>query len=294
MYYTSKLIQAKKRQDSTIEDGFWIHKDTEVKTFFGSDAPFINNGVMSRPDWMAYAKEIRLCSGITGFDSWAVVVEDEEWGDWAYDQVTTFGEVLNETTYNGTYWSNEVLEKLDFGDASVQEVPAYLVTPRRDDDWNLYIALVEVILNDAVTTIGREAFSGCYSLTSIDLPAVTSIGDSAFSGCTSLTSIDLPAVTTIGREAFAYCSSLTSVEIGDKVAFIGAVAFGYQMSALTEFIIRATTPPNLGYSEGGWNRYLFGNINQHPNLVIKVPAQSVNTYKAATGWSTYATKITAI
>ena len=43
-----------------------------------------------------------------------------------------------------------------------------------------------------VTTIGRCAFSGCSSLTSISIPAFAgSIGDRAFSGCSSLTSITM-------------------------------------------------------------------------------------------------------
>ena len=46
-----------------------------------------------------------------------------------------------------------------------------------------------------VTSIGGEAFYGCGSLTSIEIPAsVTSIGANAFYGCTGLTSITLPFV----------------------------------------------------------------------------------------------------
>ena len=46
-----------------------------------------------------------------------------------------------------------------------------------------------------VTSIGEEAFYGCGSLTSIEIPAsVTSIGANAFYGCTGLTSITLPFV----------------------------------------------------------------------------------------------------
>jgi hypothetical protein len=51
-----------------------------------------------------------------------------------------------------------------------------------------------------VTSIGNEAFSYCYRLTSITIPdSVTSIGNSAFSKCSSLTSITIPdSVTSIG------------------------------------------------------------------------------------------------
>ena len=68
-------------------------------------------------------------------------------------------------------------------------------------------SIKRVIIGDGVTTIGHDAFSGCSSLTSVNIPnSVTTIGRSAFSGCTSLTSVNIPnSVTTIGHEAFYGC-----------------------------------------------------------------------------------------
>ena len=64
----------------------------------------------------------------------------------------------------------------------------------------------------SVTRIDNDAFSECYSLTSITIPnSVTSIGYSAFEGCSSLTTITIPnSVTSIEAWAFYGCSSLTS------------------------------------------------------------------------------------
>ena len=99
----------------------------------------------------------------------------------------------------------------------------------------------------SVTSIGYEAFAGCYNLTSMEIPdSVTSIGDSAFSGCNSLTSVVIPdSVTSIGNSAFRGCSSLTSVEIPDSVTSIGEDAF-YGCNSLTIYCEAASKP-------SGWN-----------------------------------------
>jgi len=76
-------------------------------------------------------------------------------------------------------------------------------------------------------SISSSAFSGCSSLTSIEIPdSVTSIGSSAFNSCSSLTSIVIPnSVTNIGASAFINCTSLTSLTIPENVAHIGDSAF---------------------------------------------------------------------
>lgn len=79
-----------------------------------------------------------------------------------------------------------------------------------------------------VTSIGENAFSGCYMLTGITLPkSVTVIGDYAFTGCSSLADINIPSsVTAIGYAAFNGCSALTSLDIPNSVAAIGPATFG--------------------------------------------------------------------
>ena len=50
----------------------------------------------------------------------------------------------------------------------------------------------------SVTSIGSDAFSDCYGLTSVTIPnSVTSIGQSAFVRCSGLTSVTIPNSVTI-------------------------------------------------------------------------------------------------
>ncbi|MBR6277436.1 MAG: leucine-rich repeat domain-containing protein [Bacteroidales bacterium] len=71
----------------------------------------------------------------------------------------------------------------------------------------------EVTIPNSVTIIGKYAFSGYKSLTSVTIPnSVTAIEDGAFYGCTSLTSVTIPnSVTTIESCAFYNCTSLENV-----------------------------------------------------------------------------------
>ena len=63
------------------------------------------------------------------------------------------------------------------------------------------------IIPNSVTNIGNAAFSGCSSLTKINIPnSVTNIGNEAFECCSSLTKINIPnSLTNIGKRAFAPC-----------------------------------------------------------------------------------------
>ena len=169
--------------------------------------------------------------------------------------------------------------------------------------------LTSITIPSSVTSIGGQSFEGCTSLTSITIPSsVTSIEGQAFSNCTGLTSITIPSsvntigekvfqsctglssvnitsgVTSIGTSAFSGCSSLISITIPSSVTSIGAGAFS-GCGSLTSIICLATTPPTLT----GTN--VFSNTNNCP---IYVPSGSVDAYKSANRWSSYASRIQAI
>lgn len=151
-----------------------------------------------------------------------------------------------------------------------------------------YTTMSSVTLPSSVTTVGNSVFSNSSTLASVSLPSVTSIGQSAFAATSSskghLEQISIPSVVTIGNIAFRYFKG-NSVDIPSTCTSIGSA---FQDSPnITSMTCRATTPPTISApSLSGWCT----GEGKH----IYVPAASVDTYKAANIWSTYASYISAI
>lgn len=90
------------------------------------------------------------------------------------------------------------------------------------------VTVPEIVNERTVSTIGKEAFYFCTSVTEIILPdTVYTIEDFAFAGCTSLEKIVIPAsVISIGDFAFYGCESLKTVIFeGTSLKSIGDYAF---------------------------------------------------------------------
>ncbi|MCL2245021.1 MAG: leucine-rich repeat protein [Treponema sp.] len=153
--------------------------------------------------------------------------------------------------------------------------------------------LTNVTLSANLKVIGHQAFNET-ALTNINWPAsLTNVGGAAFRN-TKLTEVALPeGVTTIDYNSvytggtFANCTELTTVVLPSTIESIGSMAF-LGSPALASLTVNAVTPPTLGNSAFG--------STPPAALVIKVPAGSVDTYKATTNWSNanVANKIVAI
>lgn len=88
-------------------------------------------------------------------------------------------------------------------------------------------AVLSVVIQDGVTSIGSGAFCGCKNLSDVHIPdSVTRIGEYAFGNCKSLKSIYFPdSVEEIGDAAFSGCQMLESFRIPSGISKIGENIF---------------------------------------------------------------------
>lgn len=148
-------------------------------------------------------------------------------------------------------------------------------------------ALTTVSISSGLSAITDNMFSGCSSLTGVVLPdTIQTIGTSAFYSCGHMTGITLSSgLTRIEDTAFRNCTYLRGIDIPATVVKIGAYSFQFDASLPVYGItVRNSVPCEIGSSA-------FASTDDAP---IYVPAASVDTYKAASGWRKYADRIQAI
>lgn len=123
----------------------------------------------------------------------------------------------------------------------------------------------------------------CFSSAGIEeitLPSCTIIKNHVFLQCYSLKKVVLPLIESIGNNAFQNTPAMEYIELGENCTSIGSYVFWQMTTSKVAFICRAINPPTLG-----------ANNNLNFCSAVYVPDGSVNSYKAASGWSTYSAKI---
>lgn len=140
-------------------------------------------------------------------------------------------------------------------------------------------SLTTVDLND-VTALGNYAFSSCGLLSSVDAPSVETVGQYAFTDNNALQSIELPSARTLGNGAFNMCKNLQTVDIGANIQSLGSDCFNSNVASLTALYIR-----NGGAICSLSNRLSGYAVN--PSLLIYVPEGLVDTYRGSAGWTSY-------
>lgn len=132
----------------------------------------------------------------------------------------------------------------------------------------------------------KYMFYRCSALKSVELPVpgtnmTTNLGYYMFRQCTSLTSVIIPeGWVTLGVSFVRQCTSLNLIDIPSTCTSIGATFLSNSMTAgspHTTIVCRATTPPTFG----GYG------VDGEP-LEVYVPDQSIQKYRAASGWNAYA------
>ena len=124
-----------------------------------------------------------------------------------------------------------------------------------------------------ITSIGNEAFSACYYLTSVTIPSsVRNLGESAFSWCSGLTNAILN-VKCISERTFECCEKLTSLTLSGNLTSIDNYAF-HNCKNLNIIKCYALSPPRLFYQ------------GRRPpsNVTLYVPKSSVYFYKKNESW----------
>ena len=145
-----------------------------------------------------------------------------------------------------------------------------------------------------MSSIGQGFVSDCTKLTSLTVdpsnPYYHSVTNCVIetakghivSGCENSAIPNDGSIKSIGMQSFRMVNSLQVLVIPSTVTKIEDYAFTYCRN-LTSITVEAITPPTLG-----------SNVFLSATCPIYVPAESVDAYKTAKNWTSYASKIVAI
>ena len=154
--------------------------------------------------------------------------------------------------------------------------------------------LTHLIFPESNNIIGYRNFIGCRSLTEVYIhDNVSCIESDAFNQCVNISNLYIGNnVKMIYPSSFLGCSSLSEVTIPESVQEIGNSVFRLCSNLKSVFCKPLTPPVAFDWSDSDefeWRTF----EDIATDAVIYVPAESVDLYKSASGWSDYADIIVA-
>ena len=163
-----------------------------------------------------------------------------------------------------------ILGEADFPPEWEDMVPDYAFDGRVD--------VVEAVIPDRFTKIGKEAFRNCTGLVNVRLPgSLTEIGNSAFFDCRAVRELALPAsLTKLGVGAFRNCSGIESITFA-KTGLLQSIPAGafYGCTSLVELELPASVHT---IDDGGGDD---GAFQDCPNLRILILPPALTSLGAA-------------
>ncbi len=177
------------------------------------------------------------------------------------------------------------------------------VTAVNNGAFSACTSLKDIHIGSGVTTLQGSCFRDTRNVTSITFSENSSLETIGGSGDTANTSnsvrvfsnvctkspavleIDFPeGLVLVGHSTFVTSTGIKRLSFPSTVVWIGDQAFR-GLSGCESITFKSASPPTLGGS-GRWF--------EDTTCPIYVPAASVDTYKAASNWSNYASQIQAI
>lgn len=112
-------------------------------------------------------------------------------------------------------------------------------------------------INNTITAINENAFTGCRRLSSFTMPnTLTYIGRSAFKGCVYLTRVILPSASSeleVDDYAFANCNLMIMAYVPNNIKRFGEYVFNGNVR-LTIYLSRSTNPSTKDGYTSAWNK----------------------------------------
>lgn len=154
-----------------------------------------------------------------------------------------------------------------------------------------HTGLTDITTPSSVIQILHYAFrsSGLTNITVSD--GTVLISNSAFYECSNLSNINLPTtLVTLGAGVFLGCTSLTSIVMPSSWKWSGTSIFS-GCTNLTEIHVQSLVPPK---TQSSMETFSLGLDETNTNIRIYVPSESLEAYKTADGWSTFADRIVGV